>query len=75
VGVKRSPRKDQPKVSFASGDHVLRYVDGQPFFCTVVDIESDERVRVACDLWPTGYSAIVKARDVALVSLHGTYAG
>jgi hypothetical protein len=49
----------KPTVTFAPGDQVIRYVDGQPFFCTVVQIEQDERVRVSCNLWPSGYSALV----------------
>jgi hypothetical protein len=56
---------------FAPGDQVIRYVDGQAFFCTVVQIEQDERVRVSCNLWPSGYSALVQPQDVALVSRGG----
>jgi hypothetical protein len=60
-----------PQITFAPGDQVIRYIDGQPFFCTVVQIEQDERVRVSCNLWPSGYSALVKPQDVALVSRSG----
>ena len=59
-----------PRVSYAPGDHVIRYIDGQPFFCTVFEIEPDERVRVSCSLWPKGYSAVINSQEVALVS-HG----
>jgi hypothetical protein len=57
--------------TFAPGDQVIRYVDGQPYFCTVVQVEQDARVRVSCNLWPSGYSALVKPQDVALVSRVG----
>jgi hypothetical protein len=58
-------------VTFAPGDQVIRYIDGQAFFCTVVQIEPDDQVRVSCHLWPSGYSALVKPQDVALVSRSG----
>ena len=62
---------NRPRIAFAPGDQVIRYIDGQPFFCTVVQIEQDERVRVSCNMWPSGYSALVKPQDVALVSRSG----
>ena len=62
---------NRPRVTFAPGDQVIRYVDGQPFFCTVVEVKPDESVRVSCNLWPSGYSALVKAQEVALVSRSG----
>jgi hypothetical protein len=55
-------------VRFAPGDQVIRYVDGQAFFCTVVQVEQDDQVRVSCNQWPSGYSALVRPQDVALVS-------
>ncbi len=55
-------------VRFAPGDQVIRYMNGQAFFCTVVQVEQDDRVRVSCNLWPSGYSALVRPQDVALVS-------
>jgi hypothetical protein len=55
-------------MNFAPGDQVIRYIDGQAFVCTVVQVEQDERVRVSCNMWPSGYSALVKPQDVALVS-------
>jgi|WetSurMetagenome_2_1015567.scaffolds.fasta_scaffold1712561_1 hypothetical protein len=58
-------------MTFAPGDQVIRYVNGQPYFCTVVQVEQDEQVRVSCNLWPSGYSALVKPQDVALVSRGG----
>lgn len=61
----------QSRVTFAPGDQVIRYVDGQPFFCTVVEVKPDESVRVSCNLWPSGYSALVKAHEVALVTRGG----
>jgi hypothetical protein len=66
---------NKPRVSLAPGDQVLRYVGGQPFFCTVVGIEGGGRVSVSCNLWPTGYSALVTVQDVALVSRGGMSAG
>jgi hypothetical protein len=62
---------NRSSMRFAPGDQVIRYVDGQAFFCTVVQIEQDERVRVSCNLWPSGYSALVQPQDVALVSRGG----
>ncbi len=67
----RPTQTKRPRVTFAPGDQVIRYVDGQPFFCTVVEVETDERVRVSCNMWPSGYSALVKAQEVALVSRSG----
>jgi hypothetical protein len=52
---------------FAPGDQVLRYVNGEPFFCTVISIEDQERIRVSCSSWPSGYSALVRPQDVVLV--------
>ncbi len=63
-----------PPTTFAPGDQVIRYVDGQAFFCTVVQIEQDQRVRVSCNLWPSGYSALVRPQEVALVSRVGMMA-
>jgi len=60
-----------PPVTFAPGDQVIRYIGGQAFFCTVVQVEQDDRVRVSCNLWPSGYSALVKPQEVALVSRSG----
>jgi hypothetical protein len=60
-----------PRVSFAPGDQVIRYIDGKPFVCTVVEVEEDDHVRVACNMWPSGYSAVVKPQEVALVSRRG----
>jgi hypothetical protein len=57
--------------TFAPGDQVIRYIDGGAFFCTVVQVETDEQVRVSCNLWPSGYSALVNPQDVALVSRSG----
>ena len=64
-----------PPITFAPGDQVIRYIDGQAFFCTVVQIEQDQQVRVSCNLWPSGYSALVKPQEVALVSRGGMEAG
>lgn len=61
----------QTTVTFAPGDQVIRYVNGQPYFCTVVQVEQDAQVRVSCNLWPSGYSALVKPQEVALVSRGG----
>jgi hypothetical protein len=61
-------RSSQSGVAFAPGDLVIRYVGGQPFFCTVVEVQIDENVRVSCNLWPSGYNALVKAQEVTLVS-------
>lgn len=66
---------NKPSVMLAPGDQVLRYVGGQPFFCTVVEVEAGDRVRVRCNLWPAGYSALVTAQDVALVSRGGLTTG
>ncbi len=63
-------KSSTPRVIYAPGDQVIRYVDGQPFFCTVIEVEPGEQVRVTCQLWPSGYSAIVNSREVALVA-HG----
>jgi hypothetical protein len=68
---KRSPRRELPEISLAPGDQVIRYVDGQPFFCTIVEVEPDEQVRVSCNLWPSGYSAMVRTQEVTLVSRQG----
>ena len=65
---------NKSSVTFAPGDQVIRYINGQPFFCTVVQVEQDERVRVSCNLWPSGYSALVKPQEVALVSRSGVAA-
>jgi hypothetical protein len=59
---------NQTAITFAPGDQVIRYVNGQPYFCTVVQVEQDDQVRVSCNLWPSGYSALVKPQEVALVS-------
>ena len=42
MGIKSVP--EQLPVAFAPGDQVVHYVDGQPFFGTVVAVEADERV-------------------------------
>lgn len=52
---------------FAPGDQVVRYVNGEPFFCTVISVEDRERIRVSCASWPSGYSALVRPQDVVLV--------
>jgi hypothetical protein len=52
---------------FAPGDQVVRYVNGEPFFCTVINVEDTDRIRVSCASWPSGYSALVRPQDVVLV--------
>ncbi len=64
-------RSDQPRVTLAPGDQVIRYIDGQAFVCTVIEVQADGLVRVRCHLWPCGYSALVKAHEVALVAHYG----
>ncbi len=69
---KRAQGNAVPEIAFAPGDQVIRYVDGQPFFCTIVEVEPDEQVRVSCNLWPSGYSAMVRTQEVTLVSRQGS---
>ena len=57
-------------VAFAPGDQVIRYVDGQAYTCMVIEVPADGTVRVQCHLWPNGYSAVVKAHEVVLLSRH-----
>ncbi len=64
-------RSNSPIISFAPGDQVVRYSSGQPYFCTVIEVEPDDSLRVSCPLWPSGYCALVQAREVALVSRGG----
>jgi hypothetical protein len=52
---------------FAPGDQVIRYVNGEPCFCTVISVEDTDRIRVSCASWPSGYSALVRPQDVVLV--------
>ena len=52
----------------APGDQVIWYVDGKAFFCTVIEVQADLFVRVRCQCWPNGYSAVVKAYELALVA-------
>jgi hypothetical protein len=52
----------------APGDQVIRYVNGQTFFCMVVSVERDQKIRVSCQLWPSGYTAIVDQRDLTIIN-------
>jgi hypothetical protein len=58
-------------VAFAPGDQVIRYVDGQAFVCTVIEVQAEAVMRVQCHLWPSGYSAVVKAHEVVLLARRG----
>ena len=58
-------------VAFAPGDQVIRYVDGQTYICTVIEVPADDVVRVQCHCWPSGYSAVVKAHEVVLLARQG----
>jgi len=49
---------------FAPGDLVIRYMNGEPFVCMVVGVEGADQLRVTCKSWPSGYNALVPARDV-----------
>ena len=49
---------------FAPGDLVIRYVNEEPFVCMVVGLEGTDQLRVTCTTWPSGYNALVHARDV-----------
>jgi hypothetical protein len=71
MSVKFSQLRGTPRVSFAPGDQVIRYVNAQPFFCTVIEVQPDEQIRVNCSLWPSGYSAIVRPQEVALLARSG----
>ena len=68
---RRARTTGAPRVSFAPGDQVIRYIDGKPYICTVVEVEADGHVRVSCNQWPNGYSAVVKPQDVTLVARGG----
>lgn len=57
-----------PVTRLAPGDQVIRYVSGQIFFCTVIGVESDQKIRVSCQQWPSGYSALVDQRDLTVVN-------
>lgn len=57
-----------PRRPFSPGDHVVRYLHGQPFFCTVISVEPDQKIRVSCAQWPAGYSALVASHEVIWVS-------
>ncbi len=52
----------------APGDHVIRYVNGEPFLCTVISVEPDQKIRVSREQWPSGYTAIVDQSDLAIVN-------
>ena len=58
------PQTSLPPRSFSPGDQVVRYVDGQPFVCTVIGVEADQKVRVSCIQWPAGYSAPVAPHEL-----------
>ena len=64
-----SSHRERPayRTMFAPGDQVIRYVNGEPCFCTVISVEDPERIRVSCASWPSGYSALVRPQDVVLV--------
>ncbi len=49
---------------FAPGDMVVRYVNEVPFVCLVVGVQGPDELRVTCTAWPSGYNAVVRARDV-----------
>ena len=49
---------------FVPGDLVVRYVNDEPFVCMVVGVEGADQLRVTCTAWPSGYNALVPARDV-----------
>jgi hypothetical protein len=55
----------------APGDQVIRYVNGQPFFCTVISVERDQKIRVSCQQWPSGYSAMVDQTDLTALNYRG----
>jgi hypothetical protein len=63
-----SQRKPQPQRPFSPGDQVVRYIDGQPYFCTVIGIEHDQKLRISCLQWPAGYSALVAPHQVMWVA-------
>ena len=52
----------------APGDQVIRYVNGHAFFCTVISVERDQKIRVSCQQWPHGYSAVVDQHDLTPVN-------
>ena len=59
---------DQGAPNLAPGDEVARYVDGQPIFCTIVEVVNEDQVIIEAELWPAGYTALVRRQDVSLVS-------
>jgi hypothetical protein len=63
-----SLRNTPPQRPFSPGDQVVRYVDGRPYFCTVIGIEADQKIRVSCLQWPAGYSALVAPQQLMWVA-------
>jgi len=57
-----------PATAFAPGDQVVRYVKGDPIYCTVIVVTHETQLLVRVDQWPAGYTAPVCTSDVALLS-------
>jgi hypothetical protein len=52
----------------APGDQVMCYVSGRPFFCMVIGIELNHKVRIASQQWPSDQSAVVDQHDLAPIN-------
>jgi len=52
----------------APGDQVVRYINGQPSFCTVISVERNQKIRVSCQLWSTHGTALVDQRDLVPIN-------
>jgi len=57
-----------PASPFAPGDQVVRYVNGKPLYCTVIVVVDETQILITADTWPAGYTAPVRASEVALVA-------
>ena len=68
TATRASTHNTQPQRPFSPGDQVVRYVDGQPYFCTVIGVEPDQKIRVNCRQWPAGYSALVAPQQLMWVA-------
>jgi hypothetical protein len=56
-----------PKLAFQIGDLVRPRTD-RTTLCEVLGAEEEDRIRVRGLDWPSGYSAIISAQEIYLVS-------
>lgn len=54
----------ETKTSFAPGDRIVVYIGNAPCMGAVVECLSEEQIKIECDEWPCGFTAIVRAQEV-----------